>query len=119
MTVATPWTSWLMPEILPPPAERTLYHATPSERVPRIRRDGCRSRSFQVFIAGVERAAAAIERQLDEMGVAQGAYVVINGEQQQVAGFLTSRSPESNLLKCVQNHSFLFCQSVAGAAAPG
>jgi CubicO group peptidase (beta-lactamase class C family) len=37
--------------------------------------------------SAVERAAGAIERQLDEMGVAQGAYVVINGEQQQVAGF--------------------------------
>ena len=35
----------------------------------------------------VEGAATAIERQLDEMGVAQAAYVVINGEQQQVAGF--------------------------------
>jgi CubicO group peptidase (beta-lactamase class C family) len=35
----------------------------------------------------VEGAATAIERQLDEMGVAQAAYVVIKGEQQQVAGF--------------------------------
>jgi CubicO group peptidase (beta-lactamase class C family) len=37
--------------------------------------------------SAVESAVAAIERQLDEMGVAQGAYVVINGEQEQVAGF--------------------------------
>src|SRR3970040_900798 len=36
---------------------------------------------------GVEGAATAIERQLEEMGVAQAAYVVISGEQQQVAGF--------------------------------
>jgi len=35
----------------------------------------------------VERAATAIELQLDEMGVAQGAYAVIYGDQQHVAGF--------------------------------
>jgi CubicO group peptidase (beta-lactamase class C family) len=34
----------------------------------------------------VERAAAAIERQLEEMGVGQAAYAVVNGDEQVIAG---------------------------------